>query len=775
MPIPIVPSDPRKRRVFRVAGSWALCGWIAVEVSATVAPLLGLPEWIPTAIVLLVLVGFPFVVGLSWAFEVTPNGLRRSRPEPGATSLRNAAPVAVMTAGALVLAIATTWWVLRAPAAPDDGTGLVADRVAIVPFRVSGPEEIGYLGEGMMDLLAAKLGGESGPRAVDPGTLMGALGATEGDLARGLPEDSLVSLGRRLGAGRVLTGSVVGSAENLIVSARLLDVATGREVGRTSVEGPEADLQALTDRLAGGVLVLGAGEEAQRLAALTTTSLPALRRYLRGQSLLRRGDFEAAEDEFVRALEADSTFALAAIGAYHASTFTVSARGDLLVTAWRFRDRLGERDLALLSALLGPDYPEPSSYRAAIEAWGRAAELLPDRVDVWYNYGDDLLHWGRAARVPEAWRRATAYFDRALRIDSTYASAMVHRISLAMVDEDVELVRRLADRYLREHAESDAAAFVEWALAATVGDTATLRTLWESAPTWPSVRLVYIVVDSYYSRIAAANAWPALEELAGRSGGGQARRTEMLLAYGSALDYGRPAQAAGWLEELVRQDPDALPAAAAYEVLGALHAGADPARADEAARALERIVSETETVGEADEATRCVLDRWRLESRGEALEAVLDRYRGRDADERLGATGELCLALLHAVGAIRGGRPDAAERVAALETYLAEGPRVSATRMNAAYLTLARLWRELGKPERALEAARARAGGVPNMTFNAALLREQGELAAELGRTEEAIGALRHYLAFRQAPEEAVRTEVEEARALLDRLMAVGP
>ena len=186
--------------------------------------------------------------------------------------------------------------------------------VAVVPFRIaSSDSSLAYLHEGMVDLFAAKLNGEAGPRSVDPrSTLRLWRAAAEG--RADLPEAEVLRLARRLGAGRLLTGSVIGTSERLVLSAAVLDVATGRTQLQATVDGRYDSLPYLVDRLTGQLLALGAAVQSQRLSSLTSTSLPAIRAYLAGQAAFRNGRFEEAVQRFNEATQLDSTFALAGMG-----------------------------------------------------------------------------------------------------------------------------------------------------------------------------------------------------------------------------------------------------------------------------------------------------------------------------------------------------------------------------------------------------------------------------------------------------------------------------
>ena len=144
-----------------------------------------------------------------------------------------------------------------------------------------------------------------------------------------MPYGSLV----RLGAGRLVEGEVVGTGKRLTVSARIVEVPGGATRARASAEGSVDSLTQLVDRLAASLLALGAGEEEQRLAGLTSTSLPALRAYLDGEALLRRGSFMEAERKVPGSVRLDSTFALASLGSSRAAEWYSDAT-DRALPAW---------------------------------------------------------------------------------------------------------------------------------------------------------------------------------------------------------------------------------------------------------------------------------------------------------------------------------------------------------------------------------------------------------------------------------------------------------
>ena len=72
-------SELRRRNVFRVAIAYAIAAWLLIEISATTFPMLRLPEWTATFVTVLLMIGFPLALIFAWAFELTPEGLKKER------------------------------------------------------------------------------------------------------------------------------------------------------------------------------------------------------------------------------------------------------------------------------------------------------------------------------------------------------------------------------------------------------------------------------------------------------------------------------------------------------------------------------------------------------------------------------------------------------------------------------------------------------------------------------------------------------------------------
>ena len=362
---------------------------------------------------------------------------------------RHARRTRIMAALAVIGVAAAGTALYRATSGAVEAAALDPAAVVVAPFRVSGEPSMRYLREGLVDLFAAKLTGEGGLRAVDPRTVFDAWRRAGGADGTDPTPVAATSLARGLGAGNVLLGDVVGTASGLVVNATVLDAA-GTVVSRATAQGMPDDLSALVDRLVAQILTASAGEEPQRLAALTSTSLPALKAYLEGQAAYRRGRYAEALEKYGLALDFDSTFALAGLGLHLADgwvgTGHARARGD--AAAWRWRERLSERDRAILNATVGSTYPRVPTTRERLDATERALRLAPDHVELWYTLGDLYFHYGRILGAEDWEAQAERGFRRAVELDSTFAAPTGHLVALYARQKRTADLVRLADAEL---------------------------------------------------------------------------------------------------------------------------------------------------------------------------------------------------------------------------------------------------------------------------------------------------------------------------------------
>jgi hypothetical protein len=682
--------------------------------------------------------------------------------------------LAAMVALLVAVAAFAVWRLTRGAAGPP----LDQDVVAVLPFRVEGSDPaLHYLREGMIDLLAAKFTGEGGPRAADPRTATSAWRSATGKGDQDADQRTALAVARRIGAGQVILGSVVGAPGHLVLNARLLAVPGGATRAQANVEGPADSLPPLVDRLTAQLLVGGAAGNL-RVASLTTTSLEGLRAYLAGQVAYRNGEYDAAIADLGRAIAADSSFVLAA------SAYTITAgwlqppppnapRVERL--AWEGRDRLSTRDRTLLEAFVGPAYPALSNEADILAAREKAVEIVPDQADAWYFLGDEYFHNGQYLGYADWQDRAQAAFQRAVALDSTFAGPLSHLINLAADRGDSAAARRYGRLY-GANVTSRGGGYdllVRWDWARTLGDSALLRDFWlafDSSATPPPIAPMYAQI--YGGDPATVD---SMASVVRRHASSESDRTTSFVQRNMVLmNRGRPHAAFAALDSA---GATSNPSGAVIELAEALYQDGDSAVGAAAAHRLARVA---DAVPAEDAGARfrqyaagCFLEQWRIAhgNLGTAPRTIARlRAVATPPDSPVAVSNAtVCAALLEAMLATTIHRSDALNLVIRADSIMVRGPNTVAGPFAYQNLLLGRLFTTLGEPARGLAAVRR--GGYFGAHMLSPYLYAEAQLAALTGDRAGAIRAYQRYLALRQNPEPAVQPIVEAARAELSRLV----
>ncbi|MEO5815187.1 MAG: serine/threonine-protein kinase [Gemmatimonadaceae bacterium] len=695
----------------------------------------------------------------------TPIMPRRWNRRPRLTTLVSLGVLAIAVAGAFAF---------RPRTRPLDG-----NQVAVMPFRLASADpSLRYLREGMLDLLAAKLTGEGGPRSSDPRTLLSAWRRAVKSDTEDLPRDRALDLAEKLGAGQLLIGDIAGNAQHLTITATLLWVRDGRADAPRSVSGPADSLSAMVDRLASELLALRAGE-GERIGAFAGVPLPALRAYLDGTALYRKAHFANAAREFDRAIGLDSTFALAGLGLSNASGWVGSPKDQFRgrTVAWHHRERLNPRDRALLLATAGPNFPGTSGWTAMIAAKERYAALAPDRADAQFELGDGLFHFGAAAGIPDAHGRAIESFNRAIALDSSFSPAIEHLVVLELERGDTARVIRLAQLYLDADSTSENRDGMRFSLAIARGDTAAARAVLGKRDSLSTMAKVTISELPYVMGRSIDAAQTVIDTPTDKDADLATRLLDLVLRHDIAMNRGRPARGAARLDSMRTALPNSDDS---YRVTDALFWDGDSASADASAQALRRKAALGGPVPGTFKRGRdpgyygdlCIAELWYL-SRGDTTGAhrvsgiMLANYDSRDSLSsppfRMG-----CALMLDAQLAVMQGRPDARMRVDSLDAFLRTAPEGPILRM--ANLVSSRLYERLGDTRAALFAVRRRDFFFGRATFLSTYLRDEARLAEKAGDTAGAAEALRQFVALRGEPEPALAGEATAARDAHTRL-----
>jgi serine/threonine-protein kinase len=682
--------------------------------------------------------------------------------------------VGLTVAAALAIVAGMVAFSRRGPAHPPTDENLVA----VAPFRVASSDaSLRYLREGMLDLLSAKLTGSAGPRSADPRSLLTAWRRAAGADSADLTRARALEVAETLGAGQLLIGDVTGDSSRITLRAVLVRVADGRARPPAQVEGNPDSLPKLVDMLTAQLLATDAGE-VDNLSTLTSTSLPALRSFLNGQWLYRRGRYREAARAYSTAVELDTTFALAALRLANASNwFGVPAMRETgLRLAWAGRERLGPRDRALLDATAGPNYPSASSYLDVLKAKMHYVDVAPDRADAWFELGDGMFHFGAVVGYTDADARAAEAFKRALALDSTYAPAAEHLLLIEAHEGDTSEVRQLGHHFLSIDPASENADGVRWRMAVALGDSASLADITRRRDTLTPISAHTVAYMSQIDAVDLDRAQRVADAAVEHARMQGDKYVALVNAHDLALNRGRPSAA---VVANARSREVSAPNTRVYlreRVRDALYWDGDSAAAAAAVRELERTAFGPTPEKPADRFGQlvdlCNVELWRVghDDDRTLVESVARLRRAATGSSEMPMAGfaSACATLLDAVAATRTGRSDAPVALARLDSLLRTGP--GSFVQDAGNLILARLKEQHGDVRGALAAVRRRETFLTRPLYLSTFLREEGRLAALAGENEAAIEAYRHYLTLRAAPEPPLRSEVEYVREELGKL-----
>jgi DNA-binding SARP family transcriptional activator/tetratricopeptide (TPR) repeat protein len=673
-----------------------------------------------------------------------------SPPPVPASPSRLGVRVRWAVAMALVLAVAAAVGRWRAIAAVHDN--ISPGRLLIAPFRTTSQDSVlTALAVGLVDLTSARLSGASLPHPVDPDVALRAV--AEARTADSAPEsERLRRAAGRTGAGLVLSGTLLFQQGRLVLAPVVMETGSGRVTPLPQVSGSIDSLPWMVDRMAASLLSTIAGESSADAPALAAIPLPALRAYLDGREAMRNGRVTDAMASLARALELDSTFALAARDYAEAADW---AGEDPVASAkhraWSLRDRLGIRDRAILVALVGRRFPQLTPVREQVEDWEAAIRWAPDRSRTWFGLGDVLFHVGDVAGVAGAQDRARNAFDRALTLDSASVPTLLHRVEMAAREGDTAVVRRLMPRTERSEAPSDAKEFLRWRAAVALGDSATLRRLHASLDSLSSFALVRIIGWGQLDGLGMAVPARALVILQRQTRTSSEAGHVFTMAVAFAGNRGEHAAMdqvllAGGVGSL-------LPAALAY-------ASDDAARPE--FEAMDRAVS---TGADTSWAAREEVLFWRL-WRGEPVSPSDARRHLAALDQHAGDLGSEAYACLTAA---RIAEPAARSRLRRADSLASQV--TSAGDIGTSFLVLARCHEAMGDRRGALALlARRPLDAVYGPRYLAGYLYDEGRLALAEGDRARALRAWRQFLVLRDDPDPALRPQVAAVRRTVDSL-----
>lgn len=385
-------KELKRRNVFRVGIAYTVASWLLLQLSDILVPLLNLPESAQRFILLLLVIGFVPALIFAWAFEMTPEGLKREKEVDREQSITSQTSRKLDRIIILILAAAVMFLLYRQMVTSDEsgvasstppeitqeidqstaGTldpnpGSQDDKsIAVLPLvNRSVKSEDAFFAEGLHDELLTQLSRVSALRVISRTSVMGYAGTT-----KRMPE-----IGRELGVATLLEGGVQRSGNRVRINVQLIDAATDEHLwaevyDRELTADNLFDIQSnITRAIADALQAVLTGEEEQVLEQKSTRNVDAYAYYLRGKVSSKgygrqTADIDRSIAFFKTAIDLDPNFA--------------AAYAELAID-WTERfwtsDRLGEdleraHDALEQAKMLAPDLPETLTAEGYYHYWG---------------------------------------------------------------------------------------------------------------------------------------------------------------------------------------------------------------------------------------------------------------------------------------------------------------------------------------------------------------------------------------------------------------------
>lgn len=392
-------TELKRRNVFRVAAAYIIVGWLLTEVLATLLPMFGAPDWVGKAVVVVAAVTFVPVVIFAWAFELTPDGIKREKDVDRSQSItdQTGRKLNYVTIAAVILGVAFMAWsnsgVEKSSTSADDGNTAVPPSVAVLPFvNMSGNTDNEYFSDGLTETLLHMLSQVPDIKVA----------ARTSSFAFKNKEQDIRKIAGELGVAHVLEGSVQRAGDKVRITAQLIRADDGFHVWSSNYDRTLDDIFAIQDEIAADVghslksSLLGSN--AVQIESIGTHDVLAYDLYLQALSHRAAGSYaslEEAEELLKQALLRDPEFhdAKRVLGSiYYAQQETGLKDQDqafenaVILLEQVYAARPGDATAkALLTSINAFRAENTGSYRALKDAVPKMLQLVsaaPNDIDV---------------------------------------------------------------------------------------------------------------------------------------------------------------------------------------------------------------------------------------------------------------------------------------------------------------------------------------------------------------------------------------------------------
>jgi TolB-like protein/Flp pilus assembly protein TadD len=454
MNLPTFFTELKRRNVYKVAVAYAVVAWLLIQIATQVFPFFEIPNVVVRLVVVALVLGFPIALVIAWAFEMTPEGMKRTADISPNESLPQwskrkfgifVAGVATIAACLLIFQLSHSHFANRI--ATNGPTSVISQKsIAVLPFEnLSSDKENAYFADGIQDEILARLSKIADLRVIS---------RTSTQHYKTAPE-SLREIANQLGVGSILEGSVQKNGDAVRVNVQLINAVNDSHIWGEVFDRKLTDIfsveSEVAKRIADQLRVKLTGQEVEALKARPTDNAEAYDAYLRGLAYtLKTGGITPAKSlgaqKYLReAVRLDPKFALAwallsYVDAIGYITQTLQPTADL-----REETRTAAESALTLQANLGEAlmakgyyyYGCLKDYDSATRYFEQARQFLPNNSRI----PESLAY---VARRRGLWKQSESRFNEAERLDPRNANLLTqHALSYALLRRFPEALRKV--------------------------------------------------------------------------------------------------------------------------------------------------------------------------------------------------------------------------------------------------------------------------------------------------------------------------------------------
>ena len=437
-------QEVQRRKVYRVAAAYIIAGGFIIQMVSAAFPAWELPNWSQRLVITLILAGFPIALIFAWIFDITPSGIERTptveaQAQPRSHRRRN---LIVLATSGLVLSVAAGFFVLPRAAAHK-----IDKSIAVLPFEnFSDEKENAYFADGIQDDILTNLSKIGDLKVISRTSVMPYRGKTS----------NVREIGKALGVGAILEGSVRRAGNRVRVNVQLIDASTDEHLWASDYDRDLTDVFAiqtdLAQKIAGELQAKLSPSEKEHMERKPTENGAAYLAFVQAQNAYHDGmeDFtklKEGEQIYARAIELDPKFALAYARYSQLETWIIHSYE-------RTPDRVAKaRSLADRALELQPDLPEAhlaqgfvnyyvdNDFEAAAREFEVARAGLPNESEVY-------LALGAIQRRQGKWQESNASFEKAVTLNPKDVWSMQNLAINYEVQRDFDSANKVLDQAL---------------------------------------------------------------------------------------------------------------------------------------------------------------------------------------------------------------------------------------------------------------------------------------------------------------------------------------